>query len=244
MRSIPDIAVSFIAKYEGMKLTSYPDPATGGDPWTVGYGSTGPHVTPGMTITKAKALGLLRDDVGHAVRKLYSVLTPAAIDSLDEAQWAALISFAFNLGAKKTWSIWKHINTGKLDLVPGEIMRFTRANGKVMKGLVNRRSAEVALWNTARPEEEDLPSSVTRQPGVTPPVTDMKPVAQSKTFWTGATVAAGGMVTGAQQLQALVAPQAHNSDLIAKVAGFAAVLVVAGGVLVMVLRWLDARARR
>ena len=76
------------------------------------------------------------------------------------------------------------------------------------------------------------------------PVTDAKPVVQSKTFWTGAGVAASGIVTAGQQIQGLAAPQAANSDLIAKLAAAAAVLIVAGGIAVMVFRYLDAKRAR
>ena len=241
-RPIPQAAVAFTAAHEGLRLTAYLCPA---NVLTIGYGSTGPHVKPGMKITKAKALELLRDDMQIAVRKLYSVLKPGVIDGLTDEQYAALLSFAFNVGMRSTWGIVRQLNAGKLELVPGELMKFTKANGKQLKGLVRRRSEEVALWNSGDDEDEEMPTSATlRQPGATPPVTAAKPASQTGTFWTGATVAAGGVVTGAQQLQALVAPQAANSDLIAKLAGFAAVLVVAGGIAVMVFRWLDAKHAR
>ena len=243
-RPIPDCAVRLVALHEGLRLKAYPDPATGGDPWTIGFGHTGLDVHPGKVISKAEALDLLRSDMRIAVRKLYAVLKPAVIDGLTDEQYGALLSFAFNVGAKASWTIWRHINAGKLDLVPAELMRFTRANGKVMKGLVNRRAAEAKLWSESSPDEEAPPSSVTRQVGVTPPVTDAKPVGQSKTFWTGAGVAASGLVTAGQQIQSLAAPQAANSDLIAKLAAAAAVLIVAGGIAVMVFRWLDAKKAR
>lgn len=240
-RPIPQEALDFVARFEGCKLTAYLCPA---GVLTIGYGSTGPHVTPGLKITKARAMELLRDDMQIAVRKLNGALKPGVIDGLTDGQYSALLSFAFNVGLKPTWGLVRNLNAGKLEMVPGELMKFTKAGGKQLKGLVRRRTEEVALWNSGDDDDEVPTSATLRQPGMTPPVTTAKPAAQTGTFWTGATVAAGGMVTGAQQLQALVAPQAHNSDLIAKVAGFAAVLVVAGGVLVMVLRWLDARSRR
>ncbi len=37
-----------IERNEGLRLDAYPDPATGGDPWTIGYGDTGPDVVPGI----------------------------------------------------------------------------------------------------------------------------------------------------------------------------------------------------
>lgn len=239
-RPIPKIAVDFVAAHEGLRLKAYLDSA--GIP-TLGYGHI-EGVKMGDTCTQAQALAWLREDMHIAVRKLYSVLKPSVIDGLTTPQYAALLSFTYNLGAKASWTIWKRINAGELDRVPVELMKFVNAGGRRIKGLVNRRADECKLWSESDPDHEVPPSSVTRQPGMTPPVPMEKPVAASKTFWTGAGVAASGVVAGAQQVQAIAAPQAVNSDLIAKLAGIAAVLIVAGGIAIMVFRWIDARAGR
>ena len=244
-RAIPKAAIDFTASHEGLRLTAYYCPA---GVLTIGYGSTGPHVRPGLTITKATALKLLRDDMQIAVRKLYSVLKPGVVEGLTDNQYAALLSFAFNVGMKSSWGIVRQLNAGRLDMVPGELMKFTKANGKQLKGLVKRRAEEVALWNTPEPDDEDedeVPSSaVLRQPGATPPVTDAKSAAKTGTFWTGAGVAASGLITAGQQVQALAAPQAANSELIAHLASVAAVLIVAGGIAVMVIKWIEAKRAR
>ena len=44
-------------------LKAYPDPGTGGDPWTIGYGHTGPDVRPGTQITQSGAEELLVQDL-------------------------------------------------------------------------------------------------------------------------------------------------------------------------------------
>ena len=53
---------SLIKSFEGCekkrpdgKFDAYPDPGTGGDPWTIGWGDTGPDVVPGLVITQAEA---------------------------------------------------------------------------------------------------------------------------------------------------------------------------------------------
>ena len=40
---------------EGYSLSAYPDPASGGAPWTIGYGHTGSEVVPGLTISQEQA---------------------------------------------------------------------------------------------------------------------------------------------------------------------------------------------
>ena len=41
-----------IQSWEGCRLRAYPDPASGGAPWTIGYGHTGPQVKPGLVISQ------------------------------------------------------------------------------------------------------------------------------------------------------------------------------------------------
>ncbi|MDO8682413.1 MAG: lysozyme, partial [Armatimonadota bacterium] len=62
-----DEGLRFIMEFEGCVLAAYPDPATGGEPWTIGVGHTG-GVQPGDTCTEEQALAWLRDDAGTAER--------------------------------------------------------------------------------------------------------------------------------------------------------------------------------
>ena len=244
MRPIPKEAIDIITEFEGLELKAYPDPATGGDPWTIGYGSTGPRVKPGMVITKAQALDMLREDIGHAARKLQGVIKADVLASLSDSQYAALLSFAFNLGAKPSWTIWKAVNARQFDAVPAQIMRFNKAAGKVMKGLTRRRAAECVLWNAE--EADDLPPShVTRGVGVTPPTPEpTKPLAQSKTLWTAGAATAAGALQGATQVQAIVAPQADSNEWLGQMAGFLAFVIVAAGIAIMVFKWMEQRSKK
>ena len=36
--------IDLIKEFEGCHLKAYPDPKTGGDPWTIGFGATGPDI--------------------------------------------------------------------------------------------------------------------------------------------------------------------------------------------------------
>jgi lysozyme len=60
---------------------------------------------------------------------------------------AALIDFAFNLGVGrlKSSTLRKRVNAGDWDSVPAELRKWTRGGGKVLRGLVIRREAEIAL---------------------------------------------------------------------------------------------------
>jgi lysozyme len=243
MRAIPRKAVTFVSKWEGFRSEAYLCPA---NVWTLGYGST-EGVKPGDTITKAKALTLLAKDMEVARSKLYGVLNAKVIDDLTENQWSALLSFAFNLGAGKSWTIWKRLNARQFDQVPQELAKFVNAGGRKVQGLVNRRAAEMVLWSTDEPgsTDEPVPSSVTRGVGVTPPTpADPEPAVQSKTLWAGGAVAASGAVQVANEVQDLASPAAMSSEFIARIAMIAAIIAFVGGLAIMAFRYADKRRAR
>ena len=59
-----------------------------------------------------------------------------------------MVSWTYNLGegALKSSTMLKKINTGQHEQVPGQMKRWTRAGGKVLKGLERQREAEAALY--------------------------------------------------------------------------------------------------
>jgi len=144
MPNAVDLAVPLIQRFEGCKLTAYPDPGTGGDPWTVGWGATGPGIKPGVKWTQAQADERLRDDVAHFAAKV----APLVKVQTTHAQMAALISLAYNIGvgALSGSTLLRKLNAGDYRGAAEQFARWNRAGGKVMRGLTNRRNAEAALF--------------------------------------------------------------------------------------------------
>ena len=70
---------TLLKTWEGCRLSAYPDPASGGGPWTIGYGHTGPDVVPGLTITQQQADALLQKDVAHAASAVERLLPGVAL---------------------------------------------------------------------------------------------------------------------------------------------------------------------
>jgi len=243
MRPIPSQAVAIIKEFEGLKLVGYLCPA--GVP-TAGWGHTGPDVRVKVRYTRDKAEAWLLADIQHAANRLAGVVKADVLADLSDCQYAALLSFVFNLGAGSKWTIWKRVNARRFDQVPSELMRFVNAGGKRLPGLVRRRGAEAALWEEGDNGEAETPPSTTlRMIGMTPPTdANAKPLTVSKTMWTGAGVAASGVVAGAQQVQALVAPQMAYSEHLQTLGAIVAGLIVAGGIAVMVFKWLEQRDKR
>lgn len=136
--------IALTKKFEGCQLTAYPDPGTGCDPWTVGYGATGPGIVQGTVWTQQHAeIDLLNrlTDFGAQVDELVT----AAING---NQKAALTDFAYNVGASnfRSSTLLRLINVGNFAAAADQFARWNLADGKVMPGLVARRAAERALF--------------------------------------------------------------------------------------------------
>lgn len=133
-----------IKEFEGCRLTAYPDPATGGDPWTIGVGHTGPEVKSGMTISQSIADAYLVKDAEHAADTIKRAVTVP----LKQQQFDALVSFVFNVGSgnflKST--LLRKLNAGDYLGASLQLLKWSKAAGKEMPGLVRRRAAEQSLF--------------------------------------------------------------------------------------------------
>lgn len=138
--------LALIQEFEGLRLAAYPDPATGGGPWTIGYGHT-KNVKPGDTCTEAEASEWLRIDCTEAEACIEAWVEP----ELTQSQFDALIAFIFNLGcgAFRNSTMLRLINAGNFDAAARQFGRWNHAGGKVMAGLTRRRTAEAALFASA-----------------------------------------------------------------------------------------------
>ncbi len=143
---VSEDGVALIKRFEGCRLTAYPDPGTGGAPWTIGWGTTrigGEPVTAGMTIDQAEADRLLRADLDR-----YAAEVAAAIGTAPttQAQFDALVSFHYNTGAIGRATLTRRHRAGDHTGAAHEFRRWTQAAGRILPGLVRRRAEEAALY--------------------------------------------------------------------------------------------------
>ena len=136
--------IDLIKEFEGIELTAYPDPGSGGEPYTIGYGHTG-GVRPGETITQEKAEELLRIDLRRfelAVEELVKV-------KLSQPEFDALVSFTFNVGegAFGSSSLLRRLNAGepRCTVYHEEMPRWNKGANGPMAGLQRRREAEAEM---------------------------------------------------------------------------------------------------
>ena len=137
---ISDNGLDLIRRFEGLRLRAYLCP---GGVWTIGYGHTGPDVTPGHRISGEEAEALLRDDAAR-----FDAGVGAIAGTCTQGQHDALVSFAFNLGlgALMSSTLLKKHKAGDSEGAAAEFGRWIHAKGKVLPGLVKRRVVEAQLY--------------------------------------------------------------------------------------------------
>ena len=150
-------SLDLIKRWEGCKLKAYKCSA---GVWTVGYGLTTSagfiEVGPDTVITQAEADWYLE----KTVEKFLAEIKPAITAPINENELGAFTSLAYNIGptAFRKSSALRHFNAGNKDRVPTSIRMWRKAGGKVVKGLVNRREAEVDLFLTPVIAEKTAPA--------------------------------------------------------------------------------------
>jgi lysozyme len=140
--------LDLIKKFEGCKLKAYLCPA---GIWTIGYGHT-KGVYPGMQITQELADKFLLDDVWNFEREVESLVHVP----ITQGMFDALVSFAFNVGSDidddeiaeglGDSTLLKHLNKRHYNLAADEFPKWNKSRGRVVRGLVLRRSAERTLF--------------------------------------------------------------------------------------------------
>jgi lysozyme len=149
-----DHAVRIIQEFEGLhkvrpdgRIEAYPDPGSGGDPWTIGWGSTGKGIERGTIWTREQAEQRFREDVGVFGAGVKSLLngTPTT-----DQQMAALVSLAYNigLGAFSRSTVLRRHLAGAYDAAADAFGAWNKAAGRVLPGLTRRRAAEAALYRS------------------------------------------------------------------------------------------------
>lgn len=141
-RKIGQAGLNLIKQFEGCRLSAYQCAA---GVWTIGYGHTA-GVKKGMTITQAQADAYLKQDCGKFEKYVNSTAYVPITASLNQNQFDALVSFAFNCGAGNLKKLCAGRSTSQIATA---MPQYCKANGKTLAGLRRRRIAEQALFNKA-----------------------------------------------------------------------------------------------
>ena len=151
-------ALDLIASFEGFRARAAKTPD---GRWTLGFG----HVATareGLSVSRAEAEDLLRWDL----RPVEDMVRQSALTPLNQNQFDALVSFAFNIGVSNfaTCDVLRYLNQGQpiAAALAMHAWRRARVNGRVLviDALVRRRAAEAALFLEPLGPRPAAPSSV------------------------------------------------------------------------------------
>ena len=154
---VSDKAIQMIKHHEGVRQKPYRCPAK---LWTVGVGhvlyprqgalkmeerdSVPLEERDNRTFSMEEVDGILRDDLNRFERGVERYCPV----KLTQGQFDALVSFSFNvgLGTLQRSTLRQKILRGDMEGAAEEFLKYTIGGGKVLKGLVNRRTDERAMF--------------------------------------------------------------------------------------------------
>lgn len=133
---------NLVKKFEGLRLEAYRCPA---GVLTIGYGSTGPHVTTGLVITPGEAERLLDKDLSRFEVGVTAMLGNAPAS---EDEFSAMVSLAFNIGLQRfaTSTLLKRHKAGNKIGAANAFLSWVYAGKQKLPGLMRRREAERSLY--------------------------------------------------------------------------------------------------
>ena len=143
--------IDLIHSFESCKLKAYPDPGTGGRPYTIGWGSTtdesGNPIALGTVWTQERADARFALDLAKFEKAVTDALSGS---SATQNQFDALVSFTYNLGEGnfRSSTLLKKHKAGDYAGAKAEFAKWNKANKKVLAGLTRRRAAEAELYGS------------------------------------------------------------------------------------------------
>lgn len=150
--SVSRAGVALIKRFEGCArlrtdglVEAYPDPGTGGAPYTIGWGATGPDIDAHTVWSQEQCDARLERDIERHAADVRRALGDTATS---QAQFDALVSFHYNTGAIDRATLTEKHLAGDITGAAEEFQRWNRAGGRVLKGLTRRRLAEARLYRS------------------------------------------------------------------------------------------------
>jgi lysozyme len=153
--------IALIKAFESCKLKAYPDPKTGGAPWTCGWGATGADIGPDTVWTQAQADARLAADIAEREAMVLAAVT----HPMTQGEFDAFVSIVFNVGKGSATkdgilrlksgnpsTLLRKFNAGDIGGAETQWLLWVSPGSSVEHGLFRRRQAELALFRTEAKE--------------------------------------------------------------------------------------------
>jgi lysozyme len=136
-----DTLLDLVKQFEGCRLKAYQDIV---GVWTIGYGCTGKGIGPGVIWTQDQADEALEERLEVVQSGIENLVTVR----ISQNQLDALTCLAYNigLGALAGSTLLRLLNQKKFDEAADQFLRWNKAGGKPVPGLLRRRAAERSLF--------------------------------------------------------------------------------------------------
>ena len=147
---------ALIRHFESCRLRSYPDPKTGGAPYTIGWGACSAEIGPGITWTQDRADARLEGDVAQREMDANNAIRVV----VTQGQYDAFVSLLYNVGAGSSTrdgivrlksgapsTLLACLNAGDYEGAGDQFLRWISPGSSVERGLLKRRTAEQGVWN-------------------------------------------------------------------------------------------------
>lgn len=187
---------------------------------TIGWGHTNHHdpkFDGKSAWSQAECDAVLASDMATFERHVCSLAKVV----LEQHEFDALVSWAFNTGGPATSSVWTALNSGNKAAVPAKLAAWNKGGGKVLAGLTRRRKAEGLLFQGKFAEAFKVAGVAAPKPSMTPvrkpPVV---PVPKPAAAPAAGAVVAGGVAAGAAASQGANLWIVAVIAVVALVAGF------------------------
>ena len=141
-------ALAILRGAEQCRLKAYPDPGTGAQPYTIGWGATGPDIHLGLEWTQAQADARLAQDLDQLATRM---MLACGATPTSSNQFGAMCSLAYNIGYGNFLgsSVLRFHRAGEHHEAAAAFAAWDKGGGRILPGLVKRRAAEAALYLTA-----------------------------------------------------------------------------------------------
>lgn len=153
-RRVSKAAVDLMHSFEGCRLEAYPDPGSNdGHPWTIGWGSTGTGIGPGVKWTQEQCDARFLSDLAKFEDGVTRLIGSAPTS---QGQFDALVCLAYNIGLDEdadtiaeglgdSTLLRKH-KAGDFEGAAKAFRSWRFNDGREMNGLIRRRTAEAKLY--------------------------------------------------------------------------------------------------
>ena len=152
-----EVGRNLIMGFEDCRLVAYPDPATGGAPFTIGWGTCGPSIGPGTVWTQEQADERFDEDL----TSFEGILNNAITTTVTQGQWDALLSILYNVGPGGTKrdgiiklksgapsTLLRMVNARDFAGAAAQFERWISPGSNVSRGLLRRRQAERKVFES------------------------------------------------------------------------------------------------